>query len=140
MVDDAGNLYIGGDFTLVGNVLANRIAKWNGSSWSRLGSGLWGNDDYSANAALQNEIDVYRDQLLGTGNDELGFAVSPDGSTWVLLIRPRLERNCTLAAKVFQLEMLKSFLDDIVCSQRPAFAFSDAQEGSRPVKEYHPAK
>ena len=102
---------------------------------------IFGNDDdYSANAALQNEIDVYRDQLLGTGNDELGFAVSPDGSTWVLLIRPRLERNRTLAAKVFQLEMLKSFLDDIVCGQRLAFAFSDAPESSRPVKEYHPAK
>ena len=101
---------------------------------------IFGNDNYSADAVLQNEIDVYRDQLLGTGNDELGFAVSPDGSTWVLLIRPRLERNRTLSAKLFQLEMLKSFLDDIVCGQRPAFAFSDAQEGSRPVKEYHPAK
>jgi hypothetical protein len=101
---------------------------------------VFGNDNYSANPALQNEIDVYRDQLLGTGNDELGFAVSPDGSTWVLLIRPRLERNRTLAAKLFQLEMLKSFLDDVVCGQRPSLALADPYEVNRPIKAYHPAK
>jgi len=32
-------LYAGGDFTTAGGVAANRIAKWNGSSWSQLGSG-----------------------------------------------------------------------------------------------------
>jgi hypothetical protein len=101
---------------------------------------IFGNDDYSANPALQNEIDVYRDQLLGTGNDELGFAVSPDGSTWVLLIRPRLERNRTLAAKLFQLEMLKSFLDDMVCGQRASLTLLDPHEVNRPIKAYHPAK
>src|SRR5438105_9121405 len=41
-VDSSGNLYIGGDFTVVGNVSANHIAKWNGSSWSALGSGMNG--------------------------------------------------------------------------------------------------
>src|SRR5439155_13458310 len=30
LVDDSGNLYIGGDFTVVGDIAANRIAKWNG--------------------------------------------------------------------------------------------------------------
>jgi hypothetical protein len=33
-------LYAGGDFTQAGGVAANRIAKWNGSSWSPLGSGM----------------------------------------------------------------------------------------------------
>src|SRR5262249_31778547 len=37
--DGSGNLYICGNFTLVGNTPANLIAKWNGSSWSALGSG-----------------------------------------------------------------------------------------------------
>src|SRR5262249_12978971 len=101
---------------------------------------LFGNDNYSADAALQNEIDGYRDQLLGTGNDELGFALSPDGATWVLLIRPRLERNSTISAKVFQLEMLKSSLIVIVCGQRAAIALSDPHETSRPIKQFHPAK
>ena len=38
-VDGSGNLYAGGDFTLIGDVAANRIAKWNGSAWSALGGG-----------------------------------------------------------------------------------------------------
>ena len=40
VVDGSGNLYIGGDFTIVGEVLANNVAKWNGSAWSALGSGV----------------------------------------------------------------------------------------------------
>ncbi len=78
---------------------------------------IFGNDDYSGDSRLNSEIEGYREQLSGTGNDELGFALSPDGVTWVLLTRPRLERNQTLSAKVFQLEMLKSQLDDIVCGR-----------------------
>jgi hypothetical protein len=102
---------------------------------------LFGNDKYSADNRLQSEIDGYREQLAGTGNDELGFALSPDGATWVLLTRPQLERNRTLPAKVFQLEMLKSLLDDIVSGHQTALAaFSDQHEGSRTISEYHPAK
>jgi hypothetical protein len=33
-------LYAGGAFTSAGGVSANRIAKWNGSAWSALGSGM----------------------------------------------------------------------------------------------------
>jgi len=42
--DDGGGpaLYAGGSFTTAGGVAANNIAKWNGSSWSALGSGLSG--------------------------------------------------------------------------------------------------
>ncbi len=36
-------LYVGGDFTLAGGTPANRIARWDGSAWSALGSGLNGN-------------------------------------------------------------------------------------------------
>src|SRR5688572_22774474 len=38
--DDGPVLYAGGDFTTAGGVAANRIAKWNGSNWSALGSGM----------------------------------------------------------------------------------------------------
>ena len=34
------NLYAGGDFTTAGGVTANYIAKWDGSAWSALGSGM----------------------------------------------------------------------------------------------------
>ena len=40
--DGSGNLYAGGSFTVAGGVAANRIAKWNGSSWEALGSGMDG--------------------------------------------------------------------------------------------------
>ncbi|MGA1597383.1 MAG: hypothetical protein ACO4AG_12220, partial [Candidatus Nanopelagicales bacterium] len=32
--DSAGNLYAGGTFTIAGGAPANRVAKWNGTSWS----------------------------------------------------------------------------------------------------------
>jgi hypothetical protein len=41
-VDASGNLYIGGNFNVAGNVMANHIAKWDGTNWSRLGDGLAG--------------------------------------------------------------------------------------------------
>ncbi len=37
---DGTRLYAGGNFTAIGTVLANRIAQWDGSAWSALGSGV----------------------------------------------------------------------------------------------------
>src|SRR5438093_76929 len=44
IVDGSGNLYIGGPFTGVGDTVATYVAKWNGSGWSALGSGIGGGD------------------------------------------------------------------------------------------------
>ena len=41
-MDVDGNLYVGGDFTTAGGVSANNVAKWDGSNWSALGSGVGG--------------------------------------------------------------------------------------------------
>jgi hypothetical protein len=41
-VDGNGNVYVGGDFSFIGTVQANFVAKWNGSVWSPLGSGMAG--------------------------------------------------------------------------------------------------
>jgi len=38
--DTSGNLYAGGYFTTAGGNSVNHIAKWNGSNWSTLGSGM----------------------------------------------------------------------------------------------------
>src|SRR5437763_432734 len=42
VVVSAGDLFTGGNFTAVGDVVANRIAKWDGSSWTALASGMNG--------------------------------------------------------------------------------------------------
>lgn len=39
-LDGAGDLYAGGYFTTAGGVVANNIARWDGISWSALGSGI----------------------------------------------------------------------------------------------------
>jgi len=39
-VDASGNIYAGGDFTTAGDTIANFIAKWNGSNWEALGTGM----------------------------------------------------------------------------------------------------
>ncbi|MFH0983184.1 MAG: hypothetical protein V2A79_16820, partial [Planctomycetota bacterium] len=54
-VFDDGNgpaLYAGGAFTTAGGVTANRIAKWNGTQWSPLGSGM--NNDVRALAVFDD--------------------------------------------------------------------------------------
>ena len=44
-IDSTDTLYAGGDFTTAGGVSANYIAKWDGESWSALGSGMGGFPD-----------------------------------------------------------------------------------------------
>ena len=47
--DSDGNIYVGGQFSVAGSVIANNVAKWNGSAWSALGSGVSGSEDWIAN-------------------------------------------------------------------------------------------
>jgi hypothetical protein len=45
VIDGSGNLYIGGNFTIVGNTFATNVAEWNGTNWSPLGLGISGSSD-----------------------------------------------------------------------------------------------
>jgi len=82
VVDGSGNIYIGGDFTGVGEVIANHIAKWDGSSWSALGSGVVG----SVNALAVSGTNLY---VGGRFTSADGIAatniVKWDGNTWSAL-------------------------------------------------------
>jgi hypothetical protein len=42
------DIYVGGRFTTVGGITANHIAKWNGTTWSSLGTGATNGVDYRA--------------------------------------------------------------------------------------------
>jgi hypothetical protein len=59
VVDGAGNLYIAGVFTLVGDLFITNIAKWNGSSWSALGSGIGGVAFPALRALAVSSSDLY---------------------------------------------------------------------------------
>jgi hypothetical protein len=53
-VSNTGDVYVGGFFTSAGGVAANYIARWNGTEWSSLGSGvgLGGDSTYVVALAL----------------------------------------------------------------------------------------
>ena len=53
-------LYVAGTFTTAGGVTVNRVAKWNGTSWSALGSGF----TITSGTAAVNALVVFND---GTG-------------------------------------------------------------------------
>ena len=59
MTVDAGDLVIGGGFTMVNGQPANRVARWNGSAWSAFGSGLSG---------TVNALAVHAGQLVAGGS------------------------------------------------------------------------
>lgn len=42
VIDTTGNLYAGGGFSMAGGIEVQNIAKWDGVSWSSLGSGIGG--------------------------------------------------------------------------------------------------
>src|SRR5262249_36630818 len=69
--DGAGAaLYAGGTFTSAGGVPANRIAKWDGTSWSAVGSGVVG-----AIFSLQPSVNA-----LATFDDGSGPALYAGGT------------------------------------------------------------
>ena len=65
-LDGNGNVYIGGRFSLINGISANRIAKWNGSNWSALGSGV-GNTGNGVTAS--NPFSGYVDALIVVGGN-----------------------------------------------------------------------
>ncbi len=82
VVDGSGNLYIGGDFTVVGEVSANNIAKWNGSGWTALGSGMNG---YVSALAVSGS-DVYAGGYFTTaGGNAANYIAKWNGSGWTAL-------------------------------------------------------
>ena len=81
-VDGLGNLYIGGDFTIAGDVVANHIAKWNGSRWTNLGSGL----DGSVYALAVSGSDVYAGGSFTTAGGSAASRIAKwNGSSWSAL-------------------------------------------------------
>jgi hypothetical protein len=82
VMDDLGNLYIGGNFGAVGTVLANHVAKWNGSNWSALGSGLSG----TVYALAVSGTNLYAGgQFTTAGGIAANHIAQWNGSSWSAL-------------------------------------------------------
>jgi hypothetical protein len=89
------DIYVGGRFTTVGGITANHIAKWNGTTWSSLGTGATNGVDYRAGS----QSSVLALAVLGTDHRQMerhyveqpGYG-SRHGLKWkyLLLSRSRL--------------------------------------------------
>jgi hypothetical protein len=79
---DGAALYAGGAFTTAGGVPANNIARWNGLTWSALGSGM--NDPVSALTAFDdgNGPALYASTKHWTGSGYTATVAKWNGSSW----------------------------------------------------------
>src|SRR5207247_2034491 len=78
------DVYAGGAFTTAGGSAANHIAKWDGSSWSPLGSGIGGGSfPISVRALAVSGSDVYAGGYFTTaGGTAAKFIAKWNGSSW----------------------------------------------------------
>jgi hypothetical protein len=82
---NGSDVYVGGVFTNAGGVSANSIARWNGNSWSALGSGV--NGSVSAIAFLGS--DVYVGGNFTTAGGLTAFNIAKwNGASWSALPGP----------------------------------------------------
>ena len=86
--DDDGNVYVAGSFARAGGATVNNIAKWDGSSWSALGTGITGLTGFTAvNAlALDGDGNLYAGGRFNTAGGVEAWALAKwDGSSWSAL-------------------------------------------------------
>ncbi|MEY2410612.1 MAG: trimeric autotransporter adhesin, partial [Verrucomicrobiota bacterium] len=87
VADGSGNVYIGGGFTVAGEVIANNVAKWDGSSWSPLGSGI-GNVGQSSevHALAVSGSDLYVGGYFTTAGGSAATNIAKwNGGSWSAL-------------------------------------------------------
>jgi hypothetical protein len=76
------DLYVGGYFTTAGGIAANYMAKWDGSSWSTLGSGMNG----PVNALAVSGNTVYAGGQFSTAGGIRAVEIAKwDGNSWTAL-------------------------------------------------------
>jgi hypothetical protein len=85
VADQKGNIYAGGNFTRAGGISANNIAKWDGTSWSALGSGVT-NGAYEAYVhvcAVDSSGNLYVGGKFNTAGSVAAWNLARwDGSAW----------------------------------------------------------
>jgi hypothetical protein len=74
-----GKLIAGGQFNLAGGLSANRIAKWDGTNWSPLGSGM--NNTVVSLCVYNNEL-IAGGQFTTAGGNSANYIAKWDGTNW----------------------------------------------------------
>jgi hypothetical protein len=84
LASDGTNVYVGSDSTLIGNVVgANHVAKWNGSSWSAMGSNYFSTLTTIYSLAVAGSLVFAGGNFQNASSDPLAdFIVYWDGSAW----------------------------------------------------------
>lgn len=79
-----GSLYAAGEFTAAGGIAANRVARWDGSSWHPLGDGLtnvgWGS--ISALAIGPDGSLYVGGDFTTAGGQPVNYVARWDGAAW----------------------------------------------------------
>jgi hypothetical protein len=104
--DRDGNLYVGGDFTLIGGEEIDHIAKWDGTSWSKLGDSL---KLYVEALAFDSSGILY----AGGGyalNDENTGVMKWNGTSWTSLNNNSAEGDLFKLTRVHTLQVDKNGL------------------------------
>lgn len=91
---DGANVIAGGSFTAAGGLAANNIAKWDGTAWSRLGSGVegggipdpWWGPWASVNALAWDGTALFAGgDFMLAGGAAANYIAKWDGSSWCAL-------------------------------------------------------
>ncbi|MBF9141708.1 T9SS type A sorting domain-containing protein [Hymenobacter properus] len=84
VVQAGSNVYIGGTFSSVGNIVANNVARWDGTRWHSLGSGASNGvkgGTVRALAVIGTDVYVGAEGLMLTAGIS-GILLKWNGSTW----------------------------------------------------------
>lgn len=83
---DGGDIYVGGSFTMAGAVSANYIAKWDGSAWSTLGTGVNNGTNGNVLAIATDGNNVYvGGSFTSAGGVSANSIAKWDGASWSAL-------------------------------------------------------
>jgi hypothetical protein len=81
-----GDVYAGGRFTRAGSVAASRIARWNGSSWSPLATGILGSGNFSVSGLAEIAGNIYASgNFTNAGGVVVNRVAKWDGGAWSAL-------------------------------------------------------